>query len=482
MPDPTAPPPRRVAIVGGGIAGLAAAHWLVENAPAAQWTLFESTPRLGGVLETERFDAPGGEWLVERSADNFLNRDPWATDLCQRVGIASDLLPTDPARRRALVVSRGVVRPVPPGFVLMSPWPIGPTLNSSVLSVAGKLRLACEPLVPRRRDPSDESVASFARRRLGREVFERLVQPLVGGIYTADPEKLSMRATLPQFVEQERTHGSLLRAAWRAGRQPSSIEDATESGARYGLFLAPRGGMKQLIDAVAARLPAERVKLSRPVAAIERTGAAPGWNVVDPRGDSLGRFDSVIVATPAHHAARIVRGVDTGLADELAAIEYAGASVVCLGLRADQVANPINGFGFVVPAIEKRGVLAVSFASLKFPGRAPDGGLLARAFVGGALDPQRAELDDDALVRLAADELRALVGLRGEPLWGRVVRWPRSMPQYHVGHVERVERIEARVAAIARLELAGAAYRGVGVPQCVRSGELAAQRSVAGAD
>jgi oxygen-dependent protoporphyrinogen oxidase len=473
--------PHRVAIIGGGITGLAAALWLVENTPAVEWELFESAGRLGGVLETERFEADGGEWLVERSADNFLTRDPWATDLCRRVGIEADLLPTDPARRRALVVARGVVRPVPPGFVLMSPWPLWPTLASPVLGIGGKLRLACEAFVPRRRAETDESVASFARRRLGREAFERLVQPLVGGIYTADPERLSMRATLPQFVEQEREHGSLLRAAWRGARDSRSKREPTESGARYGLFVAPRGGMQQMIDALADRLLRDRVRLSTPIAAVERlavssVGSEPRWRVVDDAGTERGRFDAVIVATPAHRAAELLRPLDPALAGELAAIDYAGASVVCLGLRAQQVTKPIDGFGFVVPAVERRGILAASFSSLKFPGRAPDGCLLARVFVGGALDPRRAELDDESLVRLATEELRSLVGLAGDPLWGRVVRWPRSMPQYHVGHVERVERIESLVSAIDGLELAGGAYRGVGVPQCIRSGEAAAAR------
>jgi oxygen-dependent protoporphyrinogen oxidase len=307
------------------------------------------------------------------------------------------------------------------------------------------------------------------------------VQPLVGGIYTADPELLSMRATLPQFVEQEREHGSLLRAAWRLSRSRGSKPEPSESGARYGLFVAPRGGMQQLIDAVAARLPRDRVRLSLTVGAVERcTADSPAetarWRVVDESGTQRGEFDAVILATPAYRAAKIVRAVDRTLADELGSIEYAGASVVCLGLRSEQVTKPIDGFGFVVPAVEKRGILAASFASLKFPGRAPQGRLLARVFVGGALDPRRAELDDDSLVRLATGELQSLVGLRGEPLWGSVVRWPQSMPQYHVGHVERVERIEARMASIEGLELAGAAYRGVGVPQCIRSGEEAASR------
>lgn len=459
------PPPPRVAVLGGGITGLAAALRLEEA--GADWRLYEAAPRLGGVLET----VASAGYLIERSADSFLTREPEALDLCRRLGLEGELLPTDPARRRALVVRRGRVARVPEGFVLMAPRRAWPVLASPILSLAGKARLLAEPFVPRRADPSDESVASFARRRLGRETFERLVQPLVAGIYTADPERLSMAATMPQFVADERSHGSVLRAAMSVRNR----SERSESGARYGLFVAPRLGMQQLVSAVAAQLPADRLRTGAAVRALRR-GPGRGW-LAEIERERPEPFDEVVVTLPASAAAAVLRDVSAELADALASIEYAGCSVVVLGVAEAQITRPVDGFGFVVPRVEGRRAIAASFSSYKFPGRAPRGRTLVRVFVGGALQPELADLDDARLVAVAREELADLVGLVGEPDLSLVARWPERMPQYQVGHLDRVARIEA-LAATAGIELAGAPYRGVGVPQCIRSADAAVARVV----
>lgn len=472
---PESNPQRRVAILGGGITGLAAALRLEESGAAIDWRLLEASPRVGGVLETVR----ERDCLLELSADNFLTRDPWATDLCRRVGIEEELLPTDPARRRALVVSKGQIRRVPEGFVLMSPQKAWPILASPILSPLGKARLAAEGLVPTRRETTDESVAAFARRRLGREAFERLVQPLVAGIYTADPERLSMDATMAQFVRQEREYGSLTRAALskRPAANHATRAERKESGARYGLFVAPRNGMQQLVDAIEAHLPSERIATGAGVHAIHRD-ADGAWRLAGEGGEGRGVYDELIVTLPAAPAAQALRTADGELADLLGQIEYAGCSVVCLSVAAGQIARPIDGFGFVVPQAEGRRLIAASFSSYKFPGRAPEGRVLIRAFVGGALQPELADLDDERLIAIVREELAQLVGLSGEADLQRVARWPRRMPQYHVGHLDLVDRIELRARELG-VELAGAAYRGVGVPQCVHSGEQAAERVLA---
>jgi len=473
MPQPNSPRSApRIAVVGAGITGLAAANQLLELAPQAQLSLLEASDRVGGVLETSQRDG----FLIERSADNFLTRQPWATDLCQRLGLGEQLLPTDERLRRALVVCRGEIVPAPVGFVLMAPKKLLPILRSPLLSWRGKLRLACEPVVPRRTDDADESVASFARRRLGREVFERLVQPLLAGIYTADPERLSMKATMPQFVEQEQAHGSLWRAARHERSTPTGQDQTSEAGARYGLFLAPRLGMQQLVDKLISRLPKGALQTGAPIASITKHDSR--WRL-NPAADRLrSDFDAVILTTPAHIAATQLDSLDGKLSAELAGIEYAGCSVVCLGYRKSQIAKAITGFGFVVPTIERRKIIAVSFASLKFPGRAPDNQILLRVFVGGALQPELADLPDDQILKLVAQELRDLLGVEGDPLLTEIARYSRGMPQYHLGHLDRVERIERLASLHAGLELAGAAYRGVGIPQCIHSGQQAAQRVV----
>lgn len=467
---------RRVAVIGAGISGLAAAHRIVEQSPTTQVVLFESSERAGGVLQTVERDG----YLIERSADSFLTKLPWASDLCRRVGLADELLPTDESRRKALVIRAGRIVPAPAGFVLMAPKQIGSVLSSPVLSPSGKLRLACEPFISRRRAAAgdDESVASFARRRLGRQAFERLVQPLLAGIYTADPEKLSMAATMPQFIEQEAKHGSLVLAARRESNAQKAESNQT-SGARYGLFQAPRHGMQQLVDAIVAKLPPGSLRLNAVIESV--VPADNGWKVqlANEGIETAYVFDAVVIATPAHRASQLVAEAKPELGDVLGQIEYAGCSIVCFGFDRGQIGAELPGFGFVVPTVERRRLIAASFASLKFPGRSPSGQLLVRAFVGGALQPELANLEDEPLRQLVLEELRDLVHLNGDPIVSEIARWPSGMPQYHVGHVGRVERIESLTAQTPGLELAGAAYRGVGIPQCIHSGELAAERTLA---
>jgi oxygen-dependent protoporphyrinogen oxidase len=489
-PSPSAFPPC-IAIIGGGISALAAAHRLLELLPDARLSLFEASNRLGGVLETVERDG----FLIERSADNFLAIPAAAVDLCRQLGMESELIPTDESRRRAFVVRGGQLIPVPEGFYLMSPRKLWPILCSPLLSLGGKFRLLTEPFI-KRGPASDESVASFARRRLGREVFERVVQPLVAGIYTADPEKLSMAATMPQFLELERSHGSLLRATlWRrsagsvppprpTGRFSGQFFDThasdTATGARYALFLAPVRGMQSLVTRLANRLPREAVQLNASVMSINRRDE--NWDLtVDPKSEfqnPKSSFDAIILAVPAHAAAKLLKSTNADLAAELATIEYAGCAVVSFGFLRRQIGHALDGFGFVVPQMERRRIIAASFASLKFPGRAPSDDVLIRVFIGGALQSKLLDLSDADLHRIALEELTELLHITGEPLISDIARWPRSMPQYHVGHLARVSRIEQLVAGYSTLALAGNAYHGVGIPHCVASGQAAAERIV----
>ncbi len=483
--------PRRVVVVGGGITGLAAAHRCRELDPTVEIVLLEASDRWGGVLETVCSDG----FLLERSADNFISNVPYAVNLCRRLGLESELLSTDDRYRRAFVVRRGRLYPVPDGFMLMAAQKAWPVLTSRLLSPWGKARLLGEYFVPSR-PVDDESLASFARRRLGREAFERLVQPLVGGIYTADAEKLSLAATLPRFLEMERVHGGLIRAALRQRKQERGAAATPgaakgESGARYSLFLAPRLGMAQMVEALVQKLAGAHLVGNATVRQItpspqgdwevrfraEATGGAalPGAQAAE-GGQTLVRAHGVLIATPAYHAAGLVGGFDAGLADELNRIEYAGSAIVSLGYRRDQVRHRLDGFGFVVPAVENRSILAGSFSSVKFAGRAPDDCVLIRVFLGGASHPELVELPESELQAIAERELKSLLGTSGAPRLAMATRWRRRMPQYHLGHVERVARIEAAAARHAGLELAGSAYRGVGIPDCIRSGESAAER------
>lgn len=479
--------PRRIAVVGGGISGLAAAHRLVELDPSCRLTLLEAGPRLGGVLSTLHQDG----FQVERSADNFITTVPWGIELCKRLGLGDQLIQTNPAYRQVYVVRRGRLHKLPEGFLMMAPTRFWPLAFSPILSPWGKLRAALEYFIPPRKDGGDESMAAFARRRLGRETFERMVEPLVSAVYAADMEKLSVEATLPRFRQMEREHGSLIRAMRR--QMKARPKTTVESGARYSMFVTLRDGLSSLVAATAARLPEGAVRLGAPVERIERCGE--GWRLWPatssleglqpgplPReeGDKTAEeFDAVILATPSATAARLLDAVDAELAGQLASIEHSGTAVVSLGYDREQVGHPLRGAGAVVPAIEGSPILAVSFSSQKYVHRAPEGKVLLRVFLGGARRPDLAEMDDRKLLPLVAEHLARLLDLRGEPCYRDVAHWPGTMPQYHVGHRQLVARIEARAAELPNFELAGNAYHGVGVPVCIHSGEQAAERILA---
>jgi oxygen-dependent protoporphyrinogen oxidase len=463
---------RSVAVVGGGISGLAAAHRLLELDPSLEVTLYEAGPTLGGVLQTRR----EADYLLELAADTFITNVPWASGLCERVGLTDRMRSTNEAHRRAMVVRQGKLYPVPEGFMLMAPSQLWPVLTSPILSLPGKLRLLAEFLVPRRRAQGDESVASFASRRLGREAFERLVQPLLAGIYTADARKLSLAATLPRFIDMEQRHGGLIRGVL-AGRRNESGTAKQESGARYSLFVAPEEGLGSLVEAIAQRLPAGAIRLNSPVESL-RASAGGGWELVLPGGE-IAKPQAVILATPAPVAANILSDASPSLSASLRTIPYAGSVVALAGFRREQIAHAMDGFGFVIPEIERRQILSVSFASQKFAGRAPAGHVLLRVFLGGSARPEMLGKSDDEIKTIVLAELAELLGLKGEPELWRVQRWPAAMPQYHLGHLDRVAEIERGAAQLPGIELAGNAYRGVGIPFCIRSGEQAAERIVA---
>ena len=462
----------RLVVVGGGIAGLAAAHRAAEisreRGTPLELTVLEARDRLGGTIETEH----AGGFLVETGPDSFLSEKPWALALCRRIGLESRLVGTDDRFRRVFVWFGKRLHPVPDGFQLLAPTRLTPFVTSSLFSWPGKLRMALDVILPRG-GGGDESLGAFVRRRLGREALERIAQPLVAGIYTADPDELSLLATMPRFVELERRERSLIVGLWKASRKAPA---ASTSGARWSLFVSLAGGMGELIAALASRLPSDAVRLKHRVGGIERRGAH--WRVTTEEAGAIDA-DAVIVATETHAASRLLRYVDPPLATMLEMIPYASSATVSLGYRRADVPHPLDGFGFVVPRAEHRDLLACTFSSVKYPGRAPERHVLIRCFVGGALNAAALERSDDEIVERVRRELGEALGITAAPMLTRVARHPASMPQYAVGHLTTVETIERRLAAIPGLLLAGGGYRGVGIADCVRSGEAAADAAFA---
>lgn len=487
---------KRVIVIGGGITGLTACYRLAQQAQASDLpldvVLLEASDRLGGVIATRHEVCPGPQsgdgLLLEEGPDCFLTTKPWGVELCDELGLSAELIGTTTEHRQSFIVRHGRLVPVPQGFYLMAPGALWPFVTTAAFSWSGKLRMALDLVLPRRVSEVDESLAAFVTRRLGREALERMAQPMIGGIYTADPRHLSMRATMPQFLEMERRHRSLILALRQRQRQASAQQPGAcpgprsgVSGARYGLFASFRHGMQTLVDALADRLPAGTVRLQTPVCSVRRAPprllgeAKEGcWIISSQHGPDL-EADALCLALTAPQAARLLTDLDPELATGLHDIPYTSSAIVTLACNRADIAHPLNGMGFVVPAVEQRNLIACSFSSVKFAGRAPAGKVLLRAFVGGALQQEQALWPDAKLQDAVYDDLRQLLGLTGKPVLCHVSRHASAMPQYHVGHLTRVERLEAAVCRWPGLALAGNAWHGVGVPDCIRSGDEAAR-------
>jgi oxygen-dependent protoporphyrinogen oxidase len=426
-------------------------------------TLIEASPRLGGTIQTEHRDG----FLIERGPDSFISEKPEAVQLAKRLGLESQLIQTNEEYRRSFIVRNGRLRAVPEGFQLLAPSRIWPFLTSDIFSFGAKARIAMELFLPRKstNGTQDESLASFVRRRLGREALERMAQPMVGGIYTADPETLSLRATLPRFLDMEREHRSLILAMLRQGQAQKS----GTSGARYSLFLSFDRGMQVLVDELASVKADVRLNTRVESLKFDRT-----WNITTNTGERF-EAESVCLAVPAYIAASLLNG---SVAAKLNQIKYASTATINFAYKRSAINHSLNGFGFVVPLIEKRSLIACTFSSVKFSGRAPSGYALLRAFAGGALQPEVFALDEAEMAARVEADLRELLGITTKPLFIEVANWERSMPQYEVGHLDRINEIENEVSKLPGLALAGNSYRGAGIPDCIRGGQSAAESIV----
>ncbi len=472
----------RVVIVGGGIAGLAAAYYLQEKTRARgmalQYTLVESAPRWGGKILTEKFD----DFIIEAGPDSFLTQRPAALELCRQLGLSDRLIGTNDGRRKTFVVRRGRLHELPEGLSLIVPTRLGPFLRSPLLSPFGKLRVGLDWFIPGRVN-GDESLASFVRRRFGIEMLERIADPLLAGIYVGDPECLSIQSTFPRLVDLERKYGSLIRGARRnlpqvaqpaRGRASSSaFSGTTDDDARGSMFMSLRGGLSELVDALVSRLDAGSLLSGRRASRLEI--ARDAYTVYLDDGRSLDA-DALVLATPAFVSANLLAPHDTTLADALRSIHYLSSATVSVAYHRSEVNHPLDGFGFIVPRRESRHIIACTWTTTKFDGRAPREYVLLRAFVGGARNEHLVAWDDAALVDRVRAELRELMGITAQPVLAKVYRWEKANPQYEIGHLERIAHIEALCNVHPGLFLAGSAYRGVGIADCVMNGALIAEQ------
>lgn len=448
-----------VAVVGAGIAGLSAAYelWL----RGLDVRVLEATDRPGGVIHTERFDG----WVIDTGPDSLLVQKPAGVALCRELGLGDRLVSTTPPRT-AFILRSGTLRPLSEGSFLGFPVGLGPLARSRLFTWPGKLRMACEIAVPRSVS-DDESIASFVRRRFGVEALNYLAEPLLAGIHAGDAERLSMRALFPRLLDAESRTGSVLRSL-RA--QPR----ASTQSPSHGAFMSLAGGLGELVETLSAALPPGTLRLSERVTELRRAGGF----TIESSGGTL-RARAVVLCVPAYVAAGLLRSLDTALAALCDTVPYASTATVALGYQRSQIRHPLNGSGFVVPRVERSPLLAATWVTSKWPGRAPDGCALLRAFLGGGRDPHRLDRSDDELVSAARQTLAHTLGIDGDPLFSRLYRYTRQSPQYEVGHLQRLATIEQRLPVIPGLFLAGSGFRAIGIPDCVADGRDIGARAAA---
>ncbi|HLK53385.1 MAG TPA: protoporphyrinogen oxidase [Candidatus Angelobacter sp.] len=458
---------KRIAIIGGGIAGLSAAFYLEKarrGGAALQWTLFEKSDRLGGVIQTEQRDG----FVLEAGADSFLAAKPAATRLCQELGIASHLIGSN-AGRKTYILVKGKLVPIPQGLEFMVPTRVWPMATTPLFSFKTKLRMAGELFSSARKNSGDESVGEFVRRHFGQEMVDRVAGPLLAGVYGGDVESLSVRAVLPRFAEMEREHGSLVRATLKA---QSKSQNKPQSGAKpQPLFSSLKNGMQQMIDALVGALPQSAIRLQQQGITVRPVQMNDDWQV-ESSGISE-RFQAVLLAVPAPSAAGLLRQIHPALIEGLARIQYTSSAAVALAY--DRVNLP-PGHGFLVPRSERRKIMACTFVHKKFSHRAPEGKSMLRCFFSSARMPDLLSHTDEDLQQMAREDLKDVLGLTAEPIFARTFRWDRAMAQYETGHLERIAEMEKIIATMPGFHIIGNSFHGIGVPDCIKSAQQAVEQ------
>ncbi|MBI3610160.1 MAG: protoporphyrinogen oxidase [Nitrospirae bacterium] len=471
---------KKVIIIGGGITGLAAAYTLQElarkNQAPVSFTLLEGQPRLGGKILT---DTDTG-FVIEGGPDSFISQKPWALELCRQLGLKDRLTGTNREQTATYILHHGRLVNLPEGVMLLVPTRLGPFIKTPLFSPLGKLRMGLDWIIPKKQTAEDESLAGFVRRRLGQEAVERLAEPLLAGIYAGDAEQMSLAATFPQFMELEQRYGSLIRGMLARRRE---MRERTPSGTGTSpgtipttMFMTLKGGLSELVAALVSKLDRNSLMIGAEVERIHWKSGLSTYHVRLKDGTAL-TADAVIAASPAYVTADLLAETDATLVRMLREVPYVSTATVSLAYQKAGFRHPLNGFGFVVPRREDRSIMACTWTSTKFPHRAPGDQVLLRCFVGGAGREEVVGLSEKDLVNRVRDDLRAIMGITEDPVLSRVYRWEKANPQYPVGHLDRLAGIDDRLTRLPGLFLAGAAYRGVGVPDCIRQGNEAAERA-----
>ncbi len=461
---------KRIVIIGGGISGLSTLYFLIEKIKELgkefKITLLEEKERLGGCIITEKVDG----FIIEGGPDCFLYEKPWALRLCERLGLGDRILNTN-ENRRVFIFSNGRLHELPEGFMLMVPTSFMPFIKSSLISWPGKIRMAMDLFIPKKKTDEEESLAEFVRRRLGNEALEKIAEPLVAGIHAGTPETMGLKSTFPRFIQIEQEYRSLILGMLARRKMAKKWE--SKAKVKRTMFLTLKDGLGEWIDRLREKVGEDRILLKRKVEKVIRM--KEGYYKVSLSDGTSMEGDLVIITTPSFITARMVEEMDHKLSEILLSIPYVSSATVSLAYHRSQINHPLDGFGFIIPRKERRKIMASTWSSVKFNYRAPQNYVLLRAFVGGANNEELVQLGDEEMLKMVRDELREIMNVNGEPVLSRIYRWEKSMPQYLVGHLEKVDKIEERIKLHRGLFLTGCAYKGIGISDIVHEGEITAE-------
>jgi len=474
----------KLIVIGGGIAGLSAAYYAANTNTYSQITILESDSHWGGKIITERVPFDGGNFIIEGGPDTFLATKPWGVALCKELGLGERLHGTNPHKRNTYVLHRNRLQPLPDGLAMMIPTNVGSILKSRLVSWFGKARMGLDFMLPPHSQNGDESLGAFVSRRLGREAYENLIEPLMSGIYAGDGDQLSLASTFPYLRDLELKYGSLARGALEMRKKQVGAKHASPLQGSRSAFLTPTTGLAEMVEKLVKTLaPKVEMRLNTPITRISNIEYSNLENSntrysVELGDGSVLETDSVILATPAPISGKLLEALDPALASVLQSISYASTATVSLAYRLGDVPRDLDSYGYVIPRREGRRALACTWTSTKFPHRAPEGYALIRVFVGRAGQDADMPRDETSLLALAREELQLTLGISAEPILSRVFVWENAMPQYNLGHPEKLAQIDSALADHPGLALAGNGYRGIGIPDCINSGKVAVEKII----
>ena len=461
---------KKIVIIGGGISGLATAYSLEERAEregkSVSIILLEKKNQIGGNILTERV----GDFLIEGGPDCFLSEKPWAIQLCERLGMGESLLRTNDEYRKTYILWNGHLHELPEGVILMIPTEIFPLLKSNLISLSGKIRMGMELFIPKKESSADESLSQFVRRRLGQEALDKIAAPLVAGVHAEDPDTMSVKSRFPRFVQMEEEYGSLIKGMI-AKRREMRRAGSKGNKPKYTMFMTLKDGLSEMPATIVQNLKMTKILTNREVADVDKRDI---FKISLKNGEVLDA-DTVVFATPSYETASLLTGINDSISALLNKIPYASTATVSLAFKKESISNPMNGFGFLVPRQEKRRITGATWVSRKFSDRSPDDSVLIRCFIGGSHNEKLVFLNDKDMIEMVKGELRDIMGITSEPLLTRIYRWEKAMPQYTIGHEERLSILDKKLSEYPGMFLTGSSYRGSGISECIKDGQLTAE-------